>query len=304
LGWLKRAMRDALLGKELAGGFRVDADENSVEVTGEATANNRRGKTIFLYELEVTIRWQEAGGDGAAATDGASGNCTFPYIGEDNEGEDWEAKVACTTSTLARDAKEAAATRFRTVALPALRKAIATCIAQMKEVFSSKKSGAALSASSPAPPPGVQVGAAAAAVPPPKPPGAQIEMVEKFVNTSPETLYELILDSQRMSMVTGGASIDRKPGGKFSLFNGAVVGEFIELVKDTKIVKKWRFASWPTEVPSSIVTMTFSQQRGDTIITFVQIGVPREDIERTETGWKENVWERIRMQFGFGGCPL
>ena len=40
------------------------------------------------------------------------------------------------------------------------------------------------------------------------------------------------------------ATIEARPGGKFSWFNGSVLGEFVELDRDRKIEMKWRFSTW------------------------------------------------------------
>lgn len=36
----------------------------------------------------------------------------------------------------------------------------------------------------------------------------------------------------------GPVQLDAKPGGKFALFNGNIFGEFIEIVRNTNLVKK------------------------------------------------------------------
>ncbi len=40
------------------------------------------------------------------------------------------------------------------------------------------------------------------------------------------------------------ATIEARPGGKFSWFNGSVVGEFVEMEKDKQLVMQWRFSTW------------------------------------------------------------
>jgi activator of HSP90 ATPase len=125
-------------------------------------------------------------------------------------------------------------------------------------------------------------------------------MEERFTAASPQAVYELLMDPQRMSMVTGGATIEHKPQGKFMLFNGAVTGEFVDLVRDSRIVERWRFSSWPAG-HYSLVTIDIGSKAGETVLKLTQVGVPREDIGRTEAGWRDNIWSRIRGMFGFGG---
>jgi hypothetical protein len=46
--------------------------------------------------------------------------------------------------------------------------------------------------------------------------------------------------------------LDPHPGGSFSWFNGSVVGEFLELEADKKIVMKWKFNTWKEECFSKV----------------------------------------------------
>ena len=46
--------------------------------------------------------------------------------------------------------------------------------------------------------------------------------------------------------------IEARAGGKFSWFNGSVVGEFVDLDRDKRIEMKWRFSSWKEGVFSKV----------------------------------------------------
>ena len=48
------------------------------------------------------------------------------------------------------------------------------------------------------------------------------------------------------------ATIEARPGGKFSWFGGSVQGEFEELEADKKIVMKWRFNTWADDCFSKV----------------------------------------------------
>ena len=59
-------------------------------------------------------------------------------------------------------------------------------------------------------------------------------------------VYGLIMDSRKHSKFTGAkASISLKVGGKFTAYDGYIDGINVELVKDKKIVQKWRGSDWP-----------------------------------------------------------
>ena len=54
-------------------------------------------------------------------------------------------------------------------------------------------------------------------------------------------VYEALMDSKKHAKFTGDkATISRKVGGKFSVFDGYGEGTNIELIPDSKIVQNWR----------------------------------------------------------------
>ena len=291
--------------------------DSGVKVTGEATANNRRGKTIYIYELSVAINYNAVMPDGKQH----KGTVTFPYIGEDTEPDDWEIRVSCTTSGASEDTKDTVALAVRKVATKALRAKFADVLELMREHFRCHApSGNQASSGASSLPPGVTSQATVAAVAQAvKKTGeahdtvqesksraeagsSTLEFEERFATSAME-LYEVLLDGNRMSMVTGGAKIEKRVGGSFSLFNGAVTGFITEMTEGKRIVQRWRFSSWRTGAFST-VTMTLSERSGDTILRLKQEGIPEDDKARTEAGWRQNIFNRIRGIFGFGGIPM
>ena len=41
------------------------------------------------------------------------------------------------------------------------------------------------------------------------------------------------------------ATVDAYKGGLFSILGGQITGEFVECVRPSKIVQKWRLKTWP-----------------------------------------------------------
>jgi len=93
--------------------------------------------------------------------------------------------------------------------------------------------------------------------------------------------------------------MDPKEGGTFSLFAGTVTGHNVKLVPGSKIVQKWRFNTWP-EGHYSNVNIELQAKEGKTILRLTQEGVPADEGERTEEGWRRNIWGRAKMMFGSG----
>jgi len=294
-------------------------NDSGAKLKGEATANNRRGKTIYIYEIEACLKYDAEMPDGKKH----QGTVTFPYIGEDTEPDDWEVRVACTTAGASSDTKDTVALAVRKVATKELRAKMADVLELMREHFRCHPTSVTppiSAAGNSTLPPGVTSEAAVAAVAQAVKKSGEahdtakeevtraeagtsaLEFEERFA-TSPKELYEILLDGNRMSMVTGGAKIEKRVGGEFSMFSGAVTGFTTELEDGKRFVQRWRFSSWRTGAFST-VTVTLSERSGETVLHLKQVGIPEEDKPRTEAGWRQNIFGRIRAIFGFGGVPM
>lgn len=110
---------------------------------------------------------------------------------------------------------------------------------------------------------------------------------------TPHQIFELLMDSKKHASFTGGeASISRKVGGKFSIFDGWATGENVEIVKDKKIVQKWRGDEWPAG-HYSLVTFTLLPAKGGTKLLFSQQDVPSQFAKDIAAGWKEYYWSAM-----------
>ena len=108
---------------------------------------------------------------------------------------------------------------------------------------------------------------------------------------NPSDLYDCLVNQQRICMYTRApAQIEAKVGGKFVFYNGAILGEIVEMVKDTKLVMKWKIKDWSS---FSTVTISLNKQNG-TSLKLHQKDIPSNEFERTRTGWKNYFWEPIR----------
>jgi activator of HSP90 ATPase len=127
--------------------------------------------------------------------------------------------------------------------------------------------------------------------------------------------------------------IKPQEGSMFSMFSGNVTGEIISLLPSNKIVQKWRFQSWPegtllshshfskprsslsfylhTHILSlslfadlaakghySRVTYELANWKSGCRVTLLQEGVPSDDVQRTDVGWRQHFWEPFRILFG------
>jgi activator of HSP90 ATPase len=111
---------------------------------------------------------------------------------------------------------------------------------------------------------------------------------------SPHEIYEMLMDSKKHSAFTGSATtISRRVGGKFSVWDGELEGENLELVPDSKIVQSWRSGDWP-EGHYSKITFSLKAVDGGTQLTFTQSGVPEDRCEDVKQGWHDYYWKPMQ----------
>jgi activator of HSP90 ATPase len=111
---------------------------------------------------------------------------------------------------------------------------------------------------------------------------------------SAHEVYEALMDSGKHGRFTEAkATISRKVGGKFSVWEGQIEGVNLELVPDGKVVQSWRMDDWP-EGHFSKATFQFEESDGKTKLTFVQTGVPEEFYEDIKQGWRDYYWEPMK----------
>ena len=111
---------------------------------------------------------------------------------------------------------------------------------------------------------------------------------------TPHTVYEMLMDSKKHALFTGGAAeISRTIGGTFSTNDGYSSGRNLELVQDRKIVQTWRASDWP-EGHFSTITITLAPAREGTKLTFGQGGIPEEQYEEIRQGWYTWYWEPLK----------
>lgn len=111
---------------------------------------------------------------------------------------------------------------------------------------------------------------------------------------TPHEVFELLMDSKKHSGFTGDkAIISREAGGKFSAYDGYITGENLEIVKDKKIVQRWRASDWP-EGTESKVTFSFEETSGGTKMKFTHEGVPDEFYDDIKQGWIDFYWTPMK----------
>merc|ERR1719502_678331 len=264
---------------------------------GDVTVQSRKQKKFPLYELELKIKWEGQlwDAEGKVVAEG-SGFIKIPDLSEETY-DDLEMTVVLDDETKAKlPLKEA----MRKEGAKRIREA---CMAFVKELKESINTGADASL-------------AAKKAPAERSNSTYVVSSKESAKTTaikfkyafappPHVMYETFLDTNRIRGATASdASMSTEVGGKFTMFSGSVEGTNEKLVPfDEKegtatIVWKWRFTTWQPG-HFSTVTLTFTKKDdGSTEVALDQQGVPEEECERTERGWKGLLFDRLKAMLG------
>ena len=120
-----------------------------------------------------------------------------------------------------------------------------------------------------------------------------------IVNASPHEVYEVLMDSEKHSELTGSnAKISRETGGSFKVWDGYIEGKNIELVPDKKIVQSWRGEEkcWP-QGHYSTITIQLEKEGDETRLDFIQEDMPEECYDNFFKGWYDNYWNPLQDMF-------
>lgn len=123
-----------------------------------------------------------------------------------------------------------------------------------------------------------------------------IKQKVKF-KASPETIYEYISDSKKLTNLTGEiAIIGQKVGSSFSIMKGKVTGIIVDFLPAKRMVQAWRRLDFPEGIFSMASFTLRETPDGGTELILTHRGVPKELIPEVEQDWKGNFWDKIHKE--------
>uniref|UniRef100_A0A6B2L9Y9 Activator of Hsp90 ATPase AHSA1-like N-terminal domain-containing protein n=1 Tax=Arcella intermedia TaxID=1963864 RepID=A0A6B2L9Y9_9EUKA len=265
--------------------------EKVESVTGSMIVCNRKGKTIYIFDVQLKLEWSGKL-KGTEEEVSGKGSISVENIANDEDKWKWSIKLENETAQ-----NKALKEELRLALGPVLDANINIVLEEMMGSSAvqyqtpEKKTDPKPTETKPQP---TQEA----------PQGTQKVSTKNFVQkltfeVPPYLIYETLLDPARVSAFTGGpAKVENKVGSEFSVLDGVIQGKQVELVHPKKIVQTWRFNTWPKE-HFSTVTLAFDGSSSSTDITLSHQGIPASDYDRTCKGWETFYWQRIRGMFGF-----
>jgi activator of HSP90 ATPase len=272
-------------------------------ITGEASANNRKGKLIFFYEWDIKLKWKAIQSEEEYDVDG---QIEIPNLSEENDMDDVDVTVTAEPSIGSYDMKRL----WIDVGVPIVKEKLSDYVKGLKQEFSQGMILPTATSTDKPPQEDKQISIESNSIVKPSTNSSspstglrihtkKITMTEEFKCTA-EELFLTLTEERRVNAFTRcDSQVDPVGGGQFTLFGGNITGKFIEIETDKKIVQKWRFKDWPSEHYST-VTIELVQEVDCTRLNLTQLGVPDSDYDRTNEGWHRYYWDSIKSTFGFG----
>jgi len=307
-GWTKEYLEENIKGlKAEENGVKAQLDK-LISMDGDVDVSQRKGKVITIFDVKLVIEYSGTTKD----DEEVSGTITVPEVAHDTEENEYVFDI-----DIYSDANSKAPVKdlVRAKLVPQLRKEFAklgpALIAEHgKDIQHAPGSNPSSGFSTPK----LHVPSSSGTSQPSSTTQTS-QSGSSSINTTTVTdneefrapaseLYQTFTDPQRITAFTRAAPKlfeGAKEGGKFELFGGNVAGEYLELVKPTKIVQSWRLDQWPKGHYSRL-EINFDQNDVDnvTVMRVSWSGVPVGQEEVTKRNWGEYYVRSIKQTFGFG----
>jgi len=116
-----------------------------------------------------------------------------------------------------------------------------------------------------------------------------------LIHASPEDVYNALVNPVMLELWTGEPVVmSEEPGSEFSLWDGAITGKNIELVKNSRIVQEWDFGE--QEEPS-VVTIKLHPSGNHTSLEIRHTNIPDDSFENIKEGWIEEYLGGLEQLF-------
>ncbi|CAJ0939029.1 unnamed protein product, partial [Mesorhabditis belari] len=301
--WSKQRLRELLEKQEIADGSIVISFGEIKKLEGEATANNRKSKLIFLYEWEVELNW-------TARLAGSEleykGHIEIPNLSDENDASEVDVNFYVETKG---PAEAQIRHIFNRLGVERVRELVGMYIKELKEEFSkgiilptdkvkpqvvvkertvdkNAFQNAVISTSSK---PSVSTDGPVQT--------ERVATTETF-RVPPSRLFECLSDQQLVKAWANPTKWDFKNDGDFACFGGNVTGTFLEIVPDRLITMKWRLKSFP-EGHHAIVKFNLKDLADSTELEIDASSVPVSLLDQTKQGFERYYLVNLGRTFGF-----
>ncbi|EAW10570.1 AHA1 family protein [Aspergillus clavatus NRRL 1] len=279
---------------------------NVLTMDGDVDVSQRKGKVITLFDVKLQLEYEGKTKD----EESVSGTITIPEVAHDTEEDEYVFEIENYSDS---PSKQSVKSLVRSKLVPQIRRELvglapALITEHGKDIQHAPGVNPSSGFTAPASYP--QISKPASSAPKTTTSTSKVAVNTTTVTatdefrTTAEELYITFTDPQRIAAFTRGAPRQfdgAQVGGKFSIFDGNVTGEYVKLDRPKQVVQKWRLAQWP-EGHFSTLEINFDQNDVDAVtlmrVTWTGVPVGQEDV--TKQNWEVYYVRSIKQTFGFG----
>ncbi|KAL3479103.1 activator of Hsp90 ATPase [Aspergillus californicus] len=304
--WAKDYLTEKLLGLSAEQDGVTAKVSNLLTMDGDVDVSQRKGKVITLFDVKLQLEYEGK----TKEEESVSGTITIPEVAHDTEENEYVFELENYADS---SSKQPVKDLVRSKILPQIRKQLVGLVSALVSEHAKDLQHA----------PGVNPSSkfAQASVHPqttakdtPAPKTTTTTTTEKVsintttlnasdeFRTTAEELFKTFTDPQRLAAFTRGAPRQfdgAHVGGKFSIFDGNVTGEFVKLESPKLLVQKWRLAQWPAGHFSTL-EINFDQNDVDGVtqmrVSWTGVPVGQEDV--TIQNWDVYYVRSMKQTFG------
>lgn len=113
-----------------------------------------------------------------------------------------------------------------------------------------------------------------------------------IIPAPPDQVYLALTNEATFQLWSGDkADIQAFPGGEFSLWEGSIIGKFLDLEPSVKIVQQWYFGD---QKEDSVVTIKLHLHDQGTSVELRHTNIPDDDYNDIVEGWNEVYFASLR----------
>jgi activator of HSP90 ATPase len=306
--WSKDKLNELLVGLKVENEQFICEVKELKKCEGEASANNRKAKLVFLYEWHIEGKWEGSIRTGENRTK-FEGGFEIPNLSDENEID--EVNI---TFSIEKSKGDKLKEMMKKDGEPLIRQKLGEYVRLLKEEFSQglilpTKNSASTTNSKTVSSSSINKSPATISKPSSNTQSSTFETcdlnIEDTFKCSRSELFQTFTDINMVRAFTHNSvsQYDCQQSGQFSLFGDNITGHFLDIIPYDRIDMLWRFKSWPKE-HFSHVSLQFQDQTDQTKLIIHQTGVPTQFYDNTMEGWKRFYLESIKSTFGYGARLL
>ncbi|PTU18266.1 hypothetical protein P175DRAFT_0535180 [Aspergillus ochraceoroseus IBT 24754] len=279
---------------------------NVLTMDGDVDVSQRKGKVITLFDVKLQLEYEGKTKD----EESVSGTITIPEVAHDTEEDEYVFEIENYSDS---SAKQPVKDLVRSKLVPQLRKALAQLAPALitehgKDIQHAPGVNPSKGFAAPTYHPQASKKEATASQTTTTTTSNKVAVNTTTVTasdefrTTGEELFKTFTDPQRIAAFTRGAPRQfdgAHIGGKFSIFDGNVTGEFVKLESPKQLVQKWRLAQWPADHFSTL-EINFDQNDIDGVtqmrVSWTGVPIGQEDV--TKQNWEVYYVRSIKQTFG------